>query len=220
MRIPLGTAIGLALLLETGAAWGARAPADAAALAREVRALEAEIGLAARPHIYFVLDARGAKLSIKAAGLTLKSLPVTQLTQWGDAPSPRPHTLQARSSLMSPRRPTIRPVERKPEEAEAEAAAPAQALDVLEVGDMPARFHLTLSRGLRIAVRPEPEGLVGRLVAAADRLAWYLARPLPTLWHRALGRPYTVLYVRLAAPDARALYWACPEGAELLVLPR
>ncbi|MFB3818148.1 MAG: hypothetical protein ACE147_10830 [Candidatus Methylomirabilales bacterium] len=212
-------AIALALLLNAGGAWAARAPADAAALAREARALEAEIGLAAKPSIYFVLDARASKLLVKAAGLTLKTLPITHLTQWGDAVATRPHSLVAKSTLMTPRRPTIRPAERKPEDAEA-SATPASALDVLEVTSMPARFHLTLTRGVSIAVRPEPEGFFSRVVAAADRLAWHLARPLPTLWRLARGRPYTALYVRLAAPDARALYWACAEGAELLVLSR
>lgn len=219
MRTPLCTAIALALLLNADGAWGAPVPAGPAALAREARALEAEIRMAAKPSIYFILDARDSQLLVKAAGLTLKAMPITHLTHWGSAVAFRPHSLAAKSTLIPPRRPTIRPAEKKPEDAEA-TVTPAQALDVLEVTDMPARYHLTLSRGLGIAVRPEPDGFFARLGAAADRVAWHLARPLPTLWHWALGRPYTALYVRLAAPDARALYWAVADGAELLVLPR
>jgi hypothetical protein len=216
---PLGAALALLVLLSASGAWAARA-SNAASLAREARALEVELGVAAKPSIYFVLDARDSTLLIKAAGLTLKALPITHLTQWGDAVSLRPHALATKSALISPRRPTIRPPEKKADGAEATAAAAAQPLDVLEVTDMPARFQLTLGRGLGIAVRPEPQGFFARLGAAADRAAWHLARPLPALWHRALGRPYTALYIRLAAPDARAFYWAVADNAELLVLPR
>ncbi len=219
MRAALRAAVAIALPLlgAAGGAWAAPA-ADLPRLAREARALQAEIAMASRPRVYFLLDARAGRLLVKAAGLTLKAMPIAHLTLWGDPPDVRTHRLLRKSSLLAPRRPTIRPAARRPQEAEDARQAPAAALQVLEVTGMPVRFHMTLTQGLRIAVRPEPEGLLARLRELAGRAAWHLARPLPTLWHRALGRPYTALYLRLAAPDAQALYWACADGSELLVL--
>jgi hypothetical protein len=222
MLATLGTALAIALplVLAPSGAGAAPSPADLPDLVRETRALEAEIAMAGKPNVYFILDARDSRLLVKAAGLTLKVIPITHLTLWGDRAAVRPHQLLRRSTLIAPRRPTVRPTPKKPQDSENEvAAAPAtQELEVLEVKDMPVRFQMMLTHGLRIAVRPEPEGLVSRVREAVGRIAWHLARPLPTLWHRVLGRPYTALYVRVAAQDARALYWACADASELLVL--
>ena len=74
--------------------------------------------------------------------------------------------------------------------------------------------RLTLGQGIHIAVRPEPEGFFSRWWERAHYAGWYLTRPFLTVWNYMLGRPYTALYLRIAAQDARALYWACRDGAE------
>jgi hypothetical protein len=190
------------------------------ALAREARALEAEIAMAGKPRIYFVLDARNSRLAIKAAGLTLKTMPLSYLKGWGDPVAVRPHLLVGKTALLAPHRPTIIPPTKSSNSGTAGEAAPAQELDALELEDMPSRFHVTLTNGVGIAVRPDPEGPFSALREWAYSLAWHLARPLPTLWSRTLGRPYTCLYIQVAASDARALYWALADGSEVLILTR
>lgn len=213
LRAALLIALALVSQLLPGSADAARLPTDPA---REARALEAEIAMAARQKIYCILRAPNPTLLIKAAGVTLAAIPATRFAYWGDAPPIRPAVLLHKSAL---RRPTIRPAAKAPSDSETPGVSrPAQPLAVLEVNDMPIRFQMELDHGLRIAVRPEPDGVLPRLREAAYSLAWYLARPLPTLWHRARGRPYTAVYLRLAPGDAQTLYWACADGSELLVL--
>ncbi len=216
----LGKAVAIALpLLVVPRGVGAAAPSSRVpALAREARALEAELAMAGKLRVYFVLDARNSRLVIKAAGLTLKAMPISYLKAWGDAVPARPHVLLGKTALLAPHRPTIRPPAKSSQDSETSGETPpAQDLDALELDDMPCRFRLTLTNGIGIAVRPEPEGPLSGLREWAYSLAWHLARPLPTLWSRIRGRPYTSLYVQVAASDARALYWALADGSELLL---
>jgi hypothetical protein len=194
---------------------------EAAAWRRDVRALEAELKLASTEKIYLILDARDATVRIKAAGLTLKALPIARWSSWGAPVAPTPRTLVRRSALIEPKRPTITPEAAGQPNGDAGPLASVRTgttLDALELKDMPARFHLVMDQGVRIAVRPEPEGFFSRWWERAYYAGWYLTRPLPTVWHSLRGRPYTALYLRIAAQDARALYWACREGADLLVI--
>ena len=214
-------AIAIPLLLQAGEGGAASAGSALPGFVRDTRVLEAEIKMAGKPKTYFVLDARDSTLLIKAAGLTLKTIPITRMTAWGDPVAPVPRTLVRKSTLIEPKRPTIRPEAAKKQSEGEEAPTPngtASEPDVLELKDMPARFRLELDRGLRIAVRPEPEGVVSWVRESADYAAWYLARPLATVWNRAFGKPYTALYLRVASQDARALYWACADGSELLII--
>jgi hypothetical protein len=213
----------IAIPLLFQAAGGAAAPAGnaLAGLVRDTRALEAEIRMAGKPKTYFLVDARDSRLFIKAAGLTLKTIPIARMTSWGDPVAPVPRTLVRKSTLIQPKRPTINPeaAKKQAEGEEPPASGGAAAdLDVLELKDMPARFRLELDQGLRIVVRPEPEGIVSWVRESVYYAAWYLARPLPTLWNRVFGKPYTALYLRVASQDARALYWACADGSELLIV--
>jgi hypothetical protein len=210
------------LLLWHGSSVVASSPGDdLAGWVRDARVLEAELRLASKEKIYLVLDARDAAVRVKAAGLTLKTLPITRWTSWGDPVVPAPRTLIRRSALIEPKRPRITPeAAERPNDGAGVPAAPrtGTGLDVLELKDMPARFRLTLDQGIRIVVRPEPEGVFSWLWEQAHYAGWYLTRPLPTVWNYMLRRPYTSLYLRIAAQDARALYWACRDGTELLVI--
>jgi hypothetical protein len=209
------------LLWHGSSAVASSAGDDAAGWVRDARALEAELRLASKEKIYLILDARDATVRIKAAGLTLKTLPITRWTSWGDPVVPAPRTLVRRSTLIEPKRPRITPVAAEKPNDDAEALASARAgadLDALELKDMPARFRLALDQGIRIVVRPEPEGFFSWWWEQAHYGGWYLTRPLLTIWNYMLGRPYTALYLRVAAQDARALYWVCRDGAGLLVI--
>jgi len=209
------------LLWHGSSALASSAGDDMAGMVRDARALEAELRLASKEKIYLVLDARDATVRIKAAGLTLKTLSITRWTPWGDPVAPAPRMLVRRSALIEPKRPRITPEAAQQSNDDAGVLASPQAgtgLDVLELKDMPARFRLTLDQGIRITVRPEPEGFFSWCWGQADYAGWYLTRPLLTVWNYMLGRPYTALYLRIAAQDARALYWACRDGAEFLVI--
>lgn len=209
------------LLWHGSSAVASSAGDDVAGWVRDARALEAELRLASKEKIYLILDARDATVRVKAAGLTLKTLPITRWTSWGDPVAPAPRTLVRRSALIEPKRPRITPEAAEQPNDDAGVLASPRAgtdLDALELKDMPARFRLALDQGVRIVVRPEPEGFFSRWWEQAHYAGWYLTRPLPTVWNYMLGRPYTALYLRIAAQDARALYWACRDSAELLVI--
>ncbi|HSB73637.1 MAG TPA: hypothetical protein VLT62_30285 [Candidatus Methylomirabilis sp.] len=188
---------------------------------RDARALEAELHLASKEGIYLILDGRDATVRVKAAGLTLKTLPITRWTFWGSPVAPAPRMLLRRSALIEPMRPRITPEAADQPIDDAGGLVSPRAgtdLEVLELKDMPARFRLALDQGVRITVRPEPEGFFSRWWERAHYAGWYLTRPLPTVWNSMLGRPYSALYLRIAAQDARALYWACRDGTEFLVI--
>jgi hypothetical protein len=210
------------LLLWHGSSAVASSAGDDVAGARDARALETELRLASKEKIYLILDARDATVRVKAAGLTLKTLPITRWASWGDPVAPAPRTLIRRTALIEPKRPTITPeAAEQPKNDDAGVLASSRAgndLDALELKDMPVRFRLALDQGIRIVVRPEPEGIFSWLWEQAHYAGWYLTRPLLTVWNYMVGRPYTALYLRIAAQDARALYWVCRDGAELLVI--
>jgi len=216
----LGKALAVPLLLLWAGSGAAGTPAggETAGWRRDALALEAELRLASTDKIYIALDARDATVRIKAAGLTLKLLPVTRWSAWGSPAAPALRKLVQKGTLIEPKRPTIKP-EAAPQSAGADSSASAAAsLDVLELGDMPVRFGLELEPELHIAVQPEPEGFFSRWWERLCYAGWYLTRPFPTLWHYWRGRPYTALYLRIAAQDARALYWACRDGVDFLVI--
>ena len=211
------------LLWQGSGAVASPAGNDVTGWVRDARALEAELRLASQERIYLILDARDATVRIKAAALTLKTLPITRWTSWGSPVAPAPRTLVRRSALLEPRRPRITPEAADPPTNDAGVLASPGAgtdLDALELKDMPARYRLALDQGVHIAVRPEPEGFFSRWWERAYYAGWYLTRPLPTVWNSMLGRPYSALYLRIAAQDARALYWVCRDGTEFLVISR
>ena len=196
---------------------------DVSGWVRDARALEAEFRLASQERIYLILDARDATVRVKAAGLTLKTLRITRWTSCGSPVAPAPRTLVRRSALIEPKRPRITPEAADPPPDDAGVVASPGAgtdLDALELKDMPARYRLALDQGVHIAVRPEPDGFFSRWWERAYYAGWYLTRPLPTVWNYMLGRPYSALYLRIAAQDARALYWVCRDGTEFLVISR
>lgn len=209
------------LLWHGSSAVASSAGGDVAGWVRDARVLEAELRLASKGEIYLILNARDATVRVKAAGLTLKTLPITRWAAWGNSVTPAPRVLVRRSALFEPKRPRITPAAaEQPTDDAGVLRSPRTGidLDALELKDMPARFRLTLDQGVRVVVRPEPEGFFSRWWEQAHYAGWYLTRPLPTVWNYMLGRPYTALYLRIAAQDARALYWACREGAEFLII--
>lgn len=188
---------------------------------RDARVLEAEIKIARNPKPYFVVDARDSTVRIKAAGVALKTIPIRRMIAWGDAVPPTPLRLNQKSTLIEPKRPIINPNAAKKQTAGEDrlaSDAAADVLDALEVKDMPTRFRLELDQGIHVTVRPAPDGIVAWGREWAYSAAWYLSRPLATVWSRARGKPYAALYLRVAPQDARALYWACANGSEVLVV--
>lgn len=216
-----GLVVLLLLLAHAGGVTLAAAGEAAGSSASEVRALESEVRLASKDRIYFVLDARDGALRLKAAGLTLKEMPITRWSFWGGPIAPTARALVRKSTLFEPKRPTITPeAAEAPSDAPAAPAAPSTGteLNALELKDMPVRFRLLLDQGIRIVVRPEPAGLFSLGWEWIYLAGWYLTRPFPTVWNALRSQPYTALYLRIAAQDARALYWASREGAEFLVI--
>ena len=97
------------LLWHGSSAVASSAGGDVAGWVRDARVLEAELRLAGKGEIYLILNARDATVRVKAAGLTLKTLPITRWTSWGDPVAPAPRRLGRRSALIEPKRPRITP---------------------------------------------------------------------------------------------------------------
>lgn len=187
-------------------------PADKTARLREEnRLLSAELALAKKPAIYLIFNLREGNIYIKARGEELKKLAVLSARQWGAPPAVRPLALVRKSALALPDRKKIKPGE--------ETQSDQFVLEALELSDMPSRYKLTLEGGVQIYVRPAPGGLLSELCGASLLLAWRLSRPFAAMVNYLKKRPFSSIYLTLDEKDARALYWAFPEGGQCVVSP-
>lgn len=202
----------LSLCALAGAAFGQASQRD------ENRLLEAELALAKKNGIYFVFDLEAGKLYLKARGATQKEMTIQGHRLWGAKPPIEPVALIKKSTLIKPKRSKIDPEkEKEKEQDESETPRDTFEVEALELKDMPSTFRLGFDKGISISVGPAPEGFFTSLCAAGRWVAWYLTRPIFTVWHAVFGKPYTSIDLKLPKDDARALYWAFPEGTEAVV---
>lgn len=172
-----------------------------------------ELQLARTPALYFVIALESGTIALKSRGMTLREWKIVGLQTWGDPPRPVALTLQKKSALFPPKRTKIKPAAN---EEEAAAFEP----DALELKDMPSRFSLFLSDGMRIYVRGRTSGFFPRLGAIGHFFSWYVWAPMSNLFFEARKKPFAALDIKLAGKeDAQALYWAFPDGIKGLVYP-
>jgi hypothetical protein len=212
MRRPVIAALAVSLL-GLGLAVPSPAADDVQTLWRRNRRLAAEATLSASPKPYFLMDFEGRRVALMARGMVLFELPVAEALIWGRRPAIGPTAVEERDPLA---RPAIKPGEEKP-------AGGMASIDeqLLELVDMPTRYHMRLAGDVEIEVVPVATGRWPQLRQSLDDLRWRLSRPLVTLRQRRERRETTTIRLVLHAADAQRLYWSFYEGlAGILIPPR
>jgi hypothetical protein len=177
------------------------------------RLAKEELQLARTRSLYFIISLKSETIALKSRGMILREWRIDGLHAWGDPPRPLALTLQKKSVLFPPKRTKIKPAAN---EKEAAAFEP----DALELKDMPSRFSLFLSGGMRIYVRARASGFLPRLATLGHFFAWYVWAPLSNLSSELRKRPFAAFEIILAdKEDAQALYWALPDGIKGLIYP-
>lgn len=201
----------VAALLGLSLAARSFAAEDVQALWRRNRRLAAEAALAATPKPYFLMDFEGRRITLMARGMSLFELPVQEALLWGRRPAIGPTAVEQRDPLA---RPAIKPGEEKP--AGGMASIDAQ---LLELVDMPTRYHMRLAGDVEVEVVPVADGRWPRLRQTYENLRWRLSGPLVTLRQRRERRETTMVRLVLNPVDAQRLYWSFFEGLQGILIP-
>jgi hypothetical protein len=179
----------------------------------ENRLAKEELLLAKTPSLYFIVYFKSKVIALKSRGITLQEWKVQSIQAWGDGAPLGALTLEKKSTLFPPKRTKIKPAANEEEAATFE-------LDALELKDMPSRFTLFLSGGIRVFVRPKARGFFPRLGNFGHLLAWNLWVPLKNLSFQLRKRPFAAIDIKLEKKeDSQAVYWAFPDGIKGLVFP-
>jgi hypothetical protein len=184
--------------------------------------LASELALAGKPLFYLVFDLASSRVQLKARGRTFRSWEIRSLSFWGTGVPPTPLKLEGKSALFAPHRVTIEPIPAEETAAEADSSGEISVPDTfeveaLELPDMPSSYSLSLSEGVRISVSPTARGLIARIRRLLHGAWWNATLPLRALWWRIWGKPFVAVELVLEREDARALYWAFPEGSSALI---
>jgi len=189
-------------------AWGADQTASF-----ENRLAKEELVLAKTPSLYFIVYLKSKMIALRSRGMTLHKWEVESIRVWGDAPPLSALTLEKKSTLFPPKRAKIKPAAKEEEAATFE-------LETLELKDMPSRFTLFLSGGIRVFVRPNAGGFFPRLGNLGHLIVWNLWLPLKNLSFELKKKPFAAIDIRLEKKeDGQAMYWALPDGVKGLVFP-
>jgi hypothetical protein len=184
--------------------------------------LQSELALAGKPQFYMVFDLEAKKVLLKARGRVFREWTVRGLSFWGTGVPPAALTLVRKSALFTPQRVTLNPLPAEQAAALADSAAGTPApgtfdIEALELSDMPTAYALLLSHGVRLTVSPVSQGFVAGLARLGHTLWWNASLPVRALWWKVRGEPFVAVEMVLEKDDARALYWAFPEGSQALI---
>ncbi len=176
----------------------------------ENQVLKQEIILASKPQLYFLLNLSEKRLQVKARGMVLKEWTLTRVRRWGPHPRLEPLTLGKKSALFAPKRKAIKPGENQ--------AKDTFELQALELKDMPTIFTLNLEEGIKIYVRPKPQGFLARLANIGLHFRWYGWFPLRNMTRRIAGKPFVSIEITVSSPiEAKEIYWAMLDGLKGLI---
>jgi hypothetical protein len=179
-------------------------------LVRENNLLKSEHQLAKTPQVYVLFDLVEKKILVKARGTVLKELSIDSFGIWGKSIQVKPLTLLKKDALIEPGRKEIKPAK--------EGEETTSELEVLQVGEMPARYRLSLDGTLWLYVRPKAEGTMSTLLNVLSSLKSYLiVRPVGALWYALRGKSFTEIVIYLSENDARSLYWSFQESYGCIV---
>lgn len=172
--------------------------------------LEAELALAKKPSLYFIFDLRDKRICLKARGILLREWEIRKVRYWGNPVAVKPIALTEKTSLLPPKRESIKPGDIDEDEK--------YEVKALELDDMPSNYTLSLIEGILLYVRPEAEGWVSIFPIALYTLRWYVLLPLKTVWFSVSKKPFSAIEIVLSdKSESQALYWAFTEGMECII---
>jgi len=176
-------------------------PTDTAAIIEANRLLEEELKLAARPHIYMVLDLDKDVILIKSRGIELHRLPIADWRQRRAGSLPGVFRLRARPSVNRPKA----------------ASADTASVPAIELDAMPDRYDLIFDPDLIISVgqtareRPWP-WLKGLAYEWWGRLASMFGIAID-----AEGAAVVRVHLTLSQETAQSLAWIMTDGMPLII---
>ena len=173
--------------------------------------LEAELGLAKNPSLYFVFDFKEKNIYLKARGRAFKEWPMRKVRFWGNPVQIKAYSLISKSALFAPKRKTIKPGQGEEKDN--------FELEVLELKDMPSSYALSIEEDIIIYIGPSNRGFKAILKNIGRSIRWYTFPPLKTLWFSLKKKKsYTAIDIMLAdEKEARSLYWAFLDGLKGLI---
>jgi hypothetical protein len=187
-------------------------------LSRQKRRLEAEAELAKAPAVYLVVDSGAREISLRARGLTLKSWKAKSIRSWGRPVGIGSLKVVKRTGWSAQDRVNLTPG-LKPEESKDDKKPRDIGDDVLEIGDMPARYQFALEGDVELAIRPKPRGFFGQAAARIGSIGGAFGRSLQIVGRALRGRSFS--RIRVIVPDptaAQGLFWSVPEGTKVLFI--
>jgi hypothetical protein len=156
------------------------------------RTLQEEIRLAAKPQTYLLIDVAQGLIVLKTRGVEVHRFTLLSWDTPGGRPSAGLFRLAARPPVDRPRT--------KPGEDATEHP--------IEVGDMPAEYHLVLEPALTVAVAPPGQ----------DHPWLWLRSLLRGWWAKAVSTgSRSWLHLTLPPDGARSLAWSVTEGMPFLI---
>ncbi len=189
-------------------------PAAMAAEAEKARndlwLLQAEFDLAKSSATYSIIDLAQKKITIKAAGVVLRHIPIVEVDVWGRMPAPRVYRISEKVARKEPERIQIEPGKE----------VPAHDIDALERDDMPVRYTLMFDDGIKVGISGSA-GEHDRTMGEVAHDVWeQIARPLVFLWKHWRDEKHSVIDITLNPVDSQSVYWAIPENsATIFILP-
>lgn len=166
------------------------------------RVLQEEIKLAARPQTYLLVDVYQGVIVVKARGVEMHRVPILSWRASDDRPPVGLFRLTARPPVD---RPKAGPGEDATEHP-------------MELGDMPAEYHLVLEPALTVTVAPPLQDHPWLWLRGLLREWWVRANfAVRSIGHSDSQMPGRWLRLTLSQESARSLAWSVTEGMPFLI---
>jgi hypothetical protein len=222
----------LIFLLVTSILAGIAAPAHALDdnLTIENTLLRAEYDQAHKGQVYLYLNLAKKQFEIRASGMTLAAIAITEVRPWGPLPEPGLHLIADKDRVperekikipppggeQSASKPVVPP---PPVDPAAPPVAKKFEVQATEVTDMPSNYSLWLEGGGVLIVKSflEKTDWKGKMAQRFEKPLWTISHALQADLSHYKKKNFTELTLILSPYDAQRLYWALPVGSALLI---
>lgn len=192
--------------------------------------LRAEYEIARKGQIYLYLNFEKKIFEIRSSGITVSTIPISDIRPWGPLPEPGLHLIadkdrvpeREKIQIPPPGGETSTPAPAPPPPPPDPTAPPVvKKFDVqaTEVTDMPSSYTLRLEGGGTITIKSFQEALTWKekMAQRYERPLWKISHALQASLSHYKGKNFSELLLILSHHDAQRLYWALPVGSALLI---